>query len=807
LTSLSLANNQLTGTLPASWAEMESLEILHLHGNQFTGDMPNEWAALRAIEKFTLNDNYDMRLDCNRIFAMTNEWEELKIGTVDGSMGPCCDGNVPNFWQVPANDRGETIECATTASPSTSTPTVAPSYSPSVNPSFSPSVAPSLHPTTSIPTEMPTDSPVFRQLYCESWFDSCSDSNNCNDFVEGDIPRSEACCQCVGTLGGRFKLPEANTAENAENLGSDLHTDLIWAVSFFFGTSDSSEREPILKIEYEDGRGDLQGRRRLAGMEDFIWQENNAIHWKFRVSMNESTGIREGSTDSLKHYSHKKLKHENYHSVVISHSVEKVTVYVDGSHHSETPYEPDPYTETDPALVVDFDIEGTGFTVGNLRWMYHVFAAEPAMSFHEENKQNEDWPPPPPPTEYFVIAVAAGFFAMCVFIFGPIAKLKGADLPNFYLLFTVSTAIIDTLSDYQMTNSLFQANHYLWPVCAGCIAVSQTVCIGIIIRWIIHHRSMDTVIGRWLHQNFYWFACISVLATTNVLYMKLCLSRLLSFGPVAWTVMPLTQKQERNLLAFKLVNVFLEELPLGMVQILYLFGDSGDRNSQADLSVQIALGSTAVSCIMAIMGFVVDQNNKSHDDEKQLWFTIENPRKNLLLKTAKLSKPFRYRALVERRDKQTFRVCFTYTRATSSTKRMKDAGNKVLEAYMKTDEYGTTTNETQITVEMDELAEFIDNISDVVELIGSDNPENKVFFRLVKDENDGKVKVMVTVKNEDLNLELNQKFLHESHKITFGDLVNYNNIPVNMGGDPDSESLDHNTTAANAVVGGNTRQV
>ncbi len=46
---LGLSHNQLTGTVPSSWASMASLQAAYMDSNQLAGDLPASWAELPAL--------------------------------------------------------------------------------------------------------------------------------------------------------------------------------------------------------------------------------------------------------------------------------------------------------------------------------------------------------------------------------------------------------------------------------------------------------------------------------------------------------------------------------------------------------------------------------------------------------------------------------------------------------------------------------------------------------------------------------------------------------------------------------------
>ncbi len=59
---LSLANNNLTGTLPAEWGDASyplhsSLQTLRVDGNNLTGSLPSSWTGLTALSCWSVKAN------------------------------------------------------------------------------------------------------------------------------------------------------------------------------------------------------------------------------------------------------------------------------------------------------------------------------------------------------------------------------------------------------------------------------------------------------------------------------------------------------------------------------------------------------------------------------------------------------------------------------------------------------------------------------------------------------------------------------------------------------------------------------
>jgi len=57
LTVLDLSGNALSGTLPASWAELPQLSYLYLQNNHLTGVLPCQWAALTSLKLADVSGN------------------------------------------------------------------------------------------------------------------------------------------------------------------------------------------------------------------------------------------------------------------------------------------------------------------------------------------------------------------------------------------------------------------------------------------------------------------------------------------------------------------------------------------------------------------------------------------------------------------------------------------------------------------------------------------------------------------------------------------------------------------------------
>ncbi|KAL7700847.1 Leucine Rich Repeat/Leucine rich repeat [Lotmaria passim] len=55
--TMTLSNNQLTGTLPASWARLSNIKVIGLFGNSLTGTLPWQWAQLPSLVTLTLGYN------------------------------------------------------------------------------------------------------------------------------------------------------------------------------------------------------------------------------------------------------------------------------------------------------------------------------------------------------------------------------------------------------------------------------------------------------------------------------------------------------------------------------------------------------------------------------------------------------------------------------------------------------------------------------------------------------------------------------------------------------------------------------
>ncbi|CAD2222719.1 Leucine rich repeat, putative [Angomonas deanei] len=104
LEKLSLENNRLTGTLPPEWSSMAGLERLELSYNSLTGTLPPEWSSMPSLRY--------LEISANRIYgSIPPEWKylsdlrrvDLSLNHLTGTL-PAQWSNMPKLSQLFFND-------------------------------------------------------------------------------------------------------------------------------------------------------------------------------------------------------------------------------------------------------------------------------------------------------------------------------------------------------------------------------------------------------------------------------------------------------------------------------------------------------------------------------------------------------------------------------------------------------------------------------------------------------------------------------------------------------------------------------
>lgn len=125
LGELDISDNMLTGELPSSLGNCESLEVLHLQGNLFKGSIPSSMAALRAIRDLDLSRNnlsgeipqfldglvflVNLNLSVNEFWGSVPTEGALKNASsisIVGNTGLC--GGIANLQLPKCNSKGST---------------------------------------------------------------------------------------------------------------------------------------------------------------------------------------------------------------------------------------------------------------------------------------------------------------------------------------------------------------------------------------------------------------------------------------------------------------------------------------------------------------------------------------------------------------------------------------------------------------------------------------------------------------------------------------------------------------------------
>ncbi|KAK7198869.1 hypothetical protein NESM_000853400 [Novymonas esmeraldas] len=93
LTSINIryAEQNLIGTLPASWGVLSQVRFLSLYRNALTGTLPPEWSGMRGVSWMMLNDNHFRG-------TVPTSWGSLPFVTWVNLNGNMLTGSVPASW-------------------------------------------------------------------------------------------------------------------------------------------------------------------------------------------------------------------------------------------------------------------------------------------------------------------------------------------------------------------------------------------------------------------------------------------------------------------------------------------------------------------------------------------------------------------------------------------------------------------------------------------------------------------------------------------------------------------------------------
>ena len=105
LTQLRLPNNQFTGRLPDSMADLTSMEWFHLYGNQFSGTVPTEIGEWTKLQELSVGDNEmngTLPTELGRCTQLRGLWlyENNFTGTLPDEWGPM----LPTLARFEVND-------------------------------------------------------------------------------------------------------------------------------------------------------------------------------------------------------------------------------------------------------------------------------------------------------------------------------------------------------------------------------------------------------------------------------------------------------------------------------------------------------------------------------------------------------------------------------------------------------------------------------------------------------------------------------------------------------------------------------
>ncbi len=93
LQSLSLTDNQLTGTLPSEIAKLTNMLQMWFYNNRLGGTFPQEWSSLTKLEKLEIEANTitgNLTGFCNRLGPPTGVLSDLGADCKNLTACPCC---------------------------------------------------------------------------------------------------------------------------------------------------------------------------------------------------------------------------------------------------------------------------------------------------------------------------------------------------------------------------------------------------------------------------------------------------------------------------------------------------------------------------------------------------------------------------------------------------------------------------------------------------------------------------------------------------------------------------------------------
>ena len=88
---LDLNSNNISGTLPPTWATLTAMQTLYLYRNEIKGSLPSQWSRMSALQY--------LRLDDNKIYgALPSEWATMTAVSELSLDGNSISGTLPPEW-------------------------------------------------------------------------------------------------------------------------------------------------------------------------------------------------------------------------------------------------------------------------------------------------------------------------------------------------------------------------------------------------------------------------------------------------------------------------------------------------------------------------------------------------------------------------------------------------------------------------------------------------------------------------------------------------------------------------------------
>jgi len=570
---------------------------------------------------------------------------------------------------------------------------------------------PTISPTSSEPSMPPSAAPFFnKDDSCDSihpdWDAICDpgstpENEHRDDICDGDtiqgkfnLVPSQACCIC--RAGGKLKL---RNVRSISRWIADLQDNLFgdWTFSFYITMQEGTHREDLLALEYAAAalaavnpdiprtfelpiivinKRSVMARLITAttqscedGSNDLMCECVSRVNVTCLMWMSEV----EHASPHFEYFERSSDHFYNYHTITFSRQYRwNRTVPTSAT----TPLE---IYDMITTMYVDYDepdekiFYNRILTQGNLDLTNYQFPSDdyqlfPFYAFHVVNQAEVDYYHqvnldehfPPKPFVYvwivFVISIAPGLILMVV---STIVNIyMETDLPDYISIIGLMIAVFDWTSDvtlcYVIQKGEFRDPFFfiLW----SAVCMSYVLSFIALLYWYgVKIREGNGALSDWLNNYTNWFRVSVIFGSANVFLMALLYSRVFPFQAF---YMPISLREERLLMGYKIINALVQEIPMFICQFfMWQMGKNLDVNT--NLAIMIALMSTTLCLFWSASTFLL-RCCLPHQEIAVQWVTVINPTVNLLFKQKTLSDAFANRVLVVWNGIDTFRVRFNY---------------------------------------------------------------------------------------------------------------------------------------------------